>query len=170
MGQSQRSFLAKFKDEFCSRVSSDVTWSGGQVSKNTASLRPNPALRRGGQVRHGEAFELGDLRCDYAGHTVIVEYDSGSVSVPNLLKYWLYVRGDLKKKPTLPIVLCHFSNWGSYGSYRDLWQWTLERIKEDPLIESEFMARQFDHGQGDAIGDALKWIVSSAGDMLRAHG
>ena len=44
------------------------------------------------------------------------------------------------------MVLCHFSSWGSYGSYRDLWQWLYTRMIEDRSLLVPLAAMQFDHG------------------------
>jgi hypothetical protein len=51
-------------------------------------------------------------------------------------------------------VVCHFSSWSSYGSYRDLWNWLASRMKEDRSLLVKFTARQFDHWGADlALGE-----------------
>jgi len=94
MGKLQNEFPAAFKERFARRFG-EVQWSGGQREGNTASLVGNLSLRHNNVMRNGEAFELGDARCDYARRTIIIEYDSGQVALSNLLKYWPYIRGEL---------------------------------------------------------------------------
>lgn len=165
MGIRQSDFLERFKRAFEDRFPEEVAWSGGQGAANTAGLVPDPQLRRKGKLRSRERFELGDLRCDFRNTTVIVEFDSEPVAVHNLVKYWPYIRGELDSVPTSPIVLCHFSNWSSYGSYRDLWKWLIARIGEDRTRKVEFQGRQFDHGGSDrgkeagSVSEALAWLA-----------
>lgn len=86
------------------------------------------------------------------------------MDVRNLIKYWPYLRGELTRKPTMPVLLCHFSNWLSYGSYRDLWEWLYQRMKSDPALIVPIEAKQFDHWQSDlepatlSVTEALEWI------------
>ena len=165
MGNRQLDFLSGFREAFQARLRGEVLWGGGQTATNTAGLQPDLLLRRDGRRRTGERFELGDLRCDISVSTVVVEYESGAMAVHNLLKYWPYLRGELGAVPTRPILLCHFSDWSSYGSYRDLWQWLLNRMKEDSYRRVEFHARQFDHGGTDveranrSLSEALDWLA-----------
>ncbi len=169
MGRSQTGFLNRFRSEFCRRFG-PVKWGGGQVLANCGRLSPNRNLRREGKLCTTERFELGDARCDLAGHAIIVEFDSDKIVVSNLLKYWPYLRGELcdvlsrRIVPDLPILLCHFSNWYSYGSYRDLWQWLLERIQQDCGCRVRLAARQFDFHESDptvteqSVCQALDWL------------
>jgi hypothetical protein len=139
---------------------------GGQRSGNTAGLPEDPVLRAVGAVGSQEAYELGDLRADDGARTIIVEYDGEGPSLINLAKYWPYVRGELSATPSLPIALCHFSSWASYGSHRLLWQWLLARMREDQSRVVDFQAQQFDHARDDSvrrrdqIQNALQWLRS----------
>jgi len=149
---------------FTDRFGARVAWAGGQGEANTAALRRDSTLRRIGPIRPGENFEIGDLRCDLDAFTLVVEYESGAIAVHNLLKYWPYLRGDLSRRPSREILLCHFSDWVSYGSHRDLWQWLLRQMQTDPTLLVPLRARQFDHWGADfercgrSITDALDWI------------
>ncbi len=172
MGIPQGEFLNRFKSEFNRRFSQfePIRWSGGQRIANCGKLPYNLDLRRGRKWRPGERFELGDARCDPASCSVIVEFESDKVVAHNLLKYWPYVRRELRDasdrriEPRLPILLCHFSNWYSYGSYRDLWQWLFDRIREDPARKVYFDACQFDYDESspkrteEFIRKSLDWL------------
>jgi hypothetical protein len=125
-------------------------------------------LRRDGQFRAGERFELGDLRCTVGNIMVVAEYESGAVTLHNLLKYWPYLRGEMTSRPPCAILLCHFSSWSSYGSYRDLWNWLALRMCADSSLLVKFTARQFDHWDDDlaaadkSILGCLNWLDSEA--------
>jgi hypothetical protein len=174
MGIRQTTFLTSFKEAFALQIGGS-DWTGGQCVGNVASFT-NPALhlRREGKTKRGEAFELGDLRTEYASCTIAVEYDKQAPSIQNLLKYWPYLLGQLRQSdspdslvPVRPLVLCHFSNWRSWGAYRDLWDWLLCQIKGDPRPGVRFEAAHFDlggkdskdmAGYGQAIQEAISWI------------
>lgn len=164
MGKPQNEFLNVFIEAFTERISGPISWVRGQNTGNRAQLLPITALRRGGMLRSAEQFELGDLRTNVYGWTIVVEYETGPVSLSNLLKYWPYVKGDLSVKPTLPIMFCHFSDWSSYGSYRDLWHWTMLKMQADIERVVDIRGRQFDHGANDLplrnnqMQEALAWI------------
>jgi hypothetical protein len=168
MGKPQDDFVTAFKEAFLQKFDASAIWTGGQVIENFAYLPRMASLRRGGKSRQDERFELGDLRTNFFGRTIIVEYDSGGVDIQNLLKYWPYVRGELNLRPEFPLVLCHFSNWKSYGSYRDLWNWLLSRIQADSELIVEINGCQFDHRgdkglQDSAIQEALDWLSTLFG-------
>lgn len=171
MGLLQTTFIKEFKLAFETRFAASLHWSGGQRLSNVAALAPHSNVRRRGQVKPGESFELGDLRCELAGHTLIVEFDSDAIAVHNLVKYWPYVRGELEKTPTRPIVMAHFSNWRSYGSHRDLWEWMQARIVSDSESKIPIVARQFDHWESDAAARASEfescfgWIEDVVGSV-----
>lgn len=164
-------FRDRFIERFQQRFGNFNNWIRSQGKANCAALLPNYQLKRIGCLpRADEAFEIGDLRADFAHCTLIVEYDSGAISLSNLLKYWPYVRGEVAPlSPRQPIVLCHFSSWRSYASYRYLWEWTLGRIQQDPFAKVAITGKQFDHC-GDpgskmvtaidcaALEHALDWI------------
>ena len=164
MGSRQKEFLERFRGALAERFPSVVEWGGGQVASNTGSIDAHVSLRRSGVVRPGERFELGDLRCVISETAVVVEYESGPVALHNLLKYWPYLRGEMSSLPVSSMVLCHFSDWVSYGSYRDLWEWTVREMKDDPDLKVRFAARQFDHWGSDldaaarSIADCLTWL------------
>ena len=169
MAKQQMAFLTVFTEAFGRHFSGDISWTGGQRKTNIGQLQPDRQLRRGGKLQSNEAFELGDLRVDLGGHTIIIEFESDWVAVHNLVKYWPLIRGELTTKPVLPIVLCHFSNWASYGSYRDLWRWMEGRMATDPQRLVDFCGRQFDHGDQDhelrdqSITQAISWLVERVG-------
>jgi hypothetical protein len=164
MGLKQTEFLRLFQHEWSNYIKYSVNWTGGQIANNCAGFIPDPSVRRGGNSRHREQFELGDIRCDLLDHSIIVEFESDYMATHNILKYWPYLRGELSLIPEHPIALCHFSSWRSYASYRDLWQWLIARIKDDPNRRVEFVAHQFDHHDSDvadclaSIREALDWI------------
>jgi hypothetical protein len=167
MGKPQTAFLNTFKAAFAVRFSSSpVAWSSGQVSGNVAQLPGVAALRRGGVLKPSEQFELGDLRGTWSGRMIVIEYEQHQLPLSNLLKYWPYIRGELTVKPALPIVLCHFSNWWSYGTYRDLWQWVIAKLQTDQGRIVDISGRQFDNGGKDSllrdkgIQQALDWLES----------
>jgi hypothetical protein len=165
MGQPQSEFLKCFQVAFSEKFGDEsVRWTGGQISSNVARLPPDRLLRRNGLLKAGEQFEIGDLRTDFCGKTLIIEFDSKQVPLSNLVKYWPYITNDLNVAPRYPVVLCHFSDWWSYGTYRDLWAWTLKRMQSDERRLVEISGRQFDHGGADAtlrsqgMNEAICWI------------
>ncbi len=165
MGKTQTAFLNQFERAFKERTGVDVTWVGGQVVANTATLPFNGALRRPGPRKTAERFELGDLTATLGACRVVVEFESAEVPLSNLLKYWPYVRGELDARPSHRLVICHFSDWWSYATRRELWDWTLERMKADPQRVVDVDGRQFDHWDDDAerrsesILQAIDWIA-----------
>jgi hypothetical protein len=98
--------------------------------------------------------------------TVIIEFESRELPLSNILKYWPYLRGELSAKPMQPILVCHFSDWWSYATRRDLWEWTLSRMQADQGRLVEIEGKQFDHGGSDhllrasSIYSAIEWIDS----------
>ena len=171
MGKSQASFLAEFQNVFRSRTGILARWSGGQVASNTSSLPFDKALRRPGVDRNSERFELGDIAAEIGGWRVVVEFESAEVPLSNLLKYWPYIRGELGTRPSHPLLICHFSDWWSYATRRDLWQWTLRRMKTDPEKIVEVEGKQFDHwGSEDerrsqSMVDAIDWIIHATASL-----
>jgi len=145
-----------------------LAWSGGQIVSNTAALPVNDALRRPGPTRKAERFELGDIAVEVGRWRVVIEFESGAVPLSNLLKYWPYIRGELGTRPSRPLLICHFSDWWSYATRRDLWQWTLSRMKEDPEKVVDVQGRQFDHWGDDqqrrseSLNAAIDWILEVA--------
>ncbi|HEY0917367.1 MAG TPA: hypothetical protein VGE22_20975 [Solimonas sp.] len=109
---------------------------------------------------------MGDLTTSYCGWKIIVEFESKELPLSNLLKYWPYLRGELNASPKEPLLLCHFSDWWSYATRRDLWEWTLSRISADQDRLVPIAGRQFDHGGSDlgrrekSIFEAMEWIGS----------
>jgi hypothetical protein len=168
MGVPQQQFLTRLRTALTTRFPSATGWAGGQGIANTAALKGDASLRRGGVLRYGERFELGDLRCTAGSATIVVEYESEGVALHNLLKYWPYLRGELSARPRSAIILCHFSSWHSYGSYRDLWNWLASRMQDDRSLLVKFTARQFDHWGTDlasaekSIAACMDWIESEA--------
>src|SRR5690606_14708980 len=112
----------EFGSTFHARTGVDVAWSGGQVLANTAGLPLTESLRRPGPAKKGERFELGDIATDIGGLRLVIEFESHEVPLSNLLKYWPYIRGELVTRPSTPLVICHFSDWWSYATRRDLWE------------------------------------------------
>jgi len=169
VGRTQTSFLAEFKSSFQRRTGIEAAWVGSQALSNTSALPFNQALRRPGPLKNGERFELGDIAANIGKHRVVIEFESAAVPLSNILKYWPYVRGELASRPSSPIVLCHFSNWWSYATRRDLWEWTLARMKADPDRMVEVEGRQFDHWSDDqqrrsqSVEAAIDWIVGITG-------
>jgi hypothetical protein len=168
MGKTQTAFLDQFASSFSTRTGVDVAWAGGQVVANTAGLPFNGALRRPGPPKAAERFELGDLTATVGDCRVIIEFESAEVPLSNLLKYWPYVRGELGSQPSQRLIICHFSDWWSYATRRELWEWTLGRMKADPQRVVDVDGRQFDHWGDDterrseSILQAVDWITLAA--------
>ncbi len=166
MGLTQSGFLEEFRQSLNQAAGESLLWSGGQVTQNCAAFVTPYACRRAVGARTSERFELGDATAPYLGWKVVVEFESKELPLSNLLKYWPYCRGELSNSPTQPLLICHFSNWWSYATRRDLWEWTLSRMKSDPDRLVEIEGRQFDHGGGDpslraaSISSAIEWIRS----------
>jgi hypothetical protein len=164
MGKVQEKFLDEFAKVFCKKAP-NVAWNGGQIKNNMARFSKYLAERRENTHEKSERFELGDLTTDFKGHKIVIEFDSSGVAISNLLKYWPYLRGELSVEPKLPIVICHFSNWSSYGAYRDLWQWTLHQIQQDAQCRHQISGRLFDHWGNDhllrshSIAQAVGWVL-----------
>jgi len=167
MGTPQSEFLHAFEAAFEQHTQRKCVWAGGQQASNTSGFAAIRAERREIGARNTERFELGDLATDFHGHRVIVEFESDSVPLSNLLKYWPYMRGEFTASPSLPIILCHFSDWHSYATRRDLWEWTLKEMQTDPRCKSTIQAQQFDHWGKNlekrkaSIQSAIHWIIEA---------
>lgn len=166
MGVKQDRFLAEFRSAFGEYFDVDGAWLGGQAAENCAAfLTPYPCRREVG-VLAMERFELGDISITHGGWKVIVEFESKEVPLSNLLKYWPYLKGELNSRPQHPILICHFSDWWSYATRRDLWEWTLSQMHADTNKLVAVQGRQFDHGGADmalrasSITSAIAWIDS----------
>ena len=52
-----------------------------------------------------------------------------------------------------------------YGIYRDLWEWTLDQMRNDPKCLQKILGFQFDHGGSDlvrrrkSIDNAVDWVL-----------
>ena len=164
MGQTQTAFLVEFSAHFDADLSVPPRWFGGQGKSNTARLETHRAGRRGNIYNSSERFELGDLTANINGHKVVIEFESKQIPIQNLLKYWSYLRGELSTKPDSPVIICHFSDWWSYGINRDLWEWTLSQIQRDHTCIVPIQGKQFDHGGSDiqarqhSIREAVQWV------------
>lgn len=164
MGTTQTAFLSEFSAHFDAELSARPSWTGGQGRLNTARLDTFRSGRRGNIYNSSERFELGDLTAIINGHKVIVEFESKQIPIQNLLKYWPYLRGELSTKPESPVIICHFSDWWSYGINRDLWEWTLNQMQQDRTCLVPIQGRQFDHGGSNqdirqqSIIEAAQWI------------
>lgn len=174
MGTTQSSFITEFKLAFNRHFGPDILWVGGQSAKNCAAfLSPFPCRRAVG-TQITERFELGDISTTYSGWKIIVEFENKQIPLSNILKYWPYMRGELSAQPEKPILLCHFSDWWSYATRRDLWEWTLSRMRVDPDRLVDIEGRQFDHGGTDgllrasSILSAVAWIESVAHSSRKA--
>lgn len=169
MGLTQSSFLAEFKQAFNMQARQEVHWSGGQAAENCAAFRSPYPCRRAVGTRATERFELGDATMSYFGWKVIIEFESKELPLSNILKYWPYLRGELNTKPMEPLIICHFSDWWSYATRRDLWEWTLSCMQADQVRLIEVEGKQFDHGGSDqslrvsSISSAIEWIDSIVG-------
>jgi len=166
MGEKQTQFVARVRTALKSRFPHAADWAGGQGAANTVALPRKASLRRPGPSRSGERFERADVRCNVGNSTIVVEYDSGGIATHNLVKYWPYLRGEMSSSPSSAIILCHFSSWVTYGSYRDLWDWLAGQMMRDPTLKVRFAARQFDHWDADlvkgdqSIAECLDWVES----------
>ncbi len=166
MGLTQSSFLSEFTRAFNESRQQDILWAGGQAAGNCAAFVSPYSCRRKTGVRTAERFELGDATASYLGWKIIVEFERKELPLSNILKYWPYVRGELSAKPTQPLLICHFSNWWSYATRRDLWEWTLSRMQADEGQLVAIEGKQFDHGGSDklirssSISSAISWIDS----------
>lgn len=170
MGQAQSEFLSQFKSAFCKRYGETTEWFGGQRAGNRAALPISEIVRRPGITRSGESFELADLAVTLGKWRVVIEFESGAaLPLSNLLKFWPYVRGELNVQPTHDMILVHFSDWSSYATRRELWQWTFERMQEDSKRRVAIEGRQFDHWGADeikrqaSIDAAIEWILVKTG-------
>ncbi|MEO7963599.1 MAG: hypothetical protein ABIT38_06775 [Gemmatimonadaceae bacterium] len=164
MGLTQWNFLAEFQQAFSSPAPLELHWSGGQSAANCAAFASPYPCRRAGGSKSTETFELGDATTSYFGWKIIIEFENKELPLSNILKFWPYLRGELTTRPTQPILLCHFSDWWSYATRRDLWEWTLSRMLADQDKLVDIVGKQFDHGGPDSslrassITRALDWI------------
>ena len=164
MGKTQTEFLDNFRSEFATRFGENVYWRGGQSSSNTARLLSHEAQRREVGRKLSESFELGDITTNFKGWKIVIEFEAGSLPLSNLMKYWPYIRGEMSSCPDQPVLLCHFSDYQSYATRRDLWEWTVSRMKLDTQRLVAFEASQYDHwGQDEerrtiTLRNSLRWI------------
>ena len=83
MGVPQDSFLQQFQSEFSKRFGEDaILWQGGQSDRNSIRLPGIAGLRLGGVLRTSEKFELGDMRGDFLGKTLLIESESPKKELP----------------------------------------------------------------------------------------
>ena len=163
MGSKQSAFLDEFRRSFVHRFG-ETNWTGGQVAGNKASFNPLAKYRRNEEFRANEGIELGDLVTQIGGFRLVIEFESEAMIVQNLIKYWPFLRGELDVTPTEHMVMLHFSDWRSWGSYRDLWEWIRERICNDADVRVDVSAEQFDHGGENtairtrSIGRAIDFV------------
>lgn len=162
--------VINLEEIFSERVNGNHSaWIEGQSKNNVASLQPILEVRRDRKVKRGEAFELADLKTDYRGKTIIVEYDVKQLPLTNLIKYWPYITNELDKTPINDVFICQFSDWWSYASYRDLWEWSMEKMRVEPKRIVNVDGRQFDHGgenkviQAKSIKQAVDWFIARIG-------
>lgn len=166
MGIKQNTFMAEFKKSFNKKFELCFDWSGGQGNNNCAGFSTPYASCRRVDTKGSEKFELGDLTASFKGWMLIVEYENKELPLSNIVKYWPYMRGELSKLPEQPVLICHFSDWWSYATRRDLWEWTLSKMKTDKECLFEIKGKQFDHGGSDeqarqaSISSAIEWIDS----------
>ncbi len=167
MGATQSGFLVEFTTAFNQRFGHNTRWDGDQAADNSAAfVSQYPCRRPTGGNRTTERFELGDATVAFRGQKIIIEFESKELPLSNILKYWPYLRGELNTAPKIPVLLCHFSDWWSYATRRDLWEWTLARMSRDPDRLVDIRGHQFDHGGADqslrqtSIASALDWIDS----------
>ena len=165
MGTVQTNFIEEFKSAFNTRFGVSDGWAGGQALANSAAFVTPYPCRRGG-VRGGERFELGDAATSYRGWRLVIEFESKELPLSNLLKYWPYLRGELTTAPDQPLLICHFSDWWSYATRRDLWEWTLSQMRDDGALLAGIEGLQFDHDGLDtsarlnSICAAIEWLES----------
>ncbi|MCO6355757.1 hypothetical protein GBO14_13630 [Pseudoalteromonas shioyasakiensis] len=166
MASNQNQFLDKFKNEFEAHFGSNITWKGGQSKNNVAAFKQPFDSCRNKPINSNERFELGDLSVILNGYLIVIEFESKELPLSNLLKYWPYLRGEFTCTPERPILLCHFSDWWSYATRRDLWQWTIEQMCQDSSLLVELQGKQFNHGKKggrdvqESIQEAIDWISS----------
>lgn len=166
MGRSQSAFVEMFRKSVCEALGENLSVTGSQIATNCLTLPAAELVRREGIPKRVERFELGDIRIEFDHLTAIVEYESDAIAIHNLVKYWPFIRGETTPSAGKPLLICHFSNWHSYGSHRDLWEWLGRCMRCDPQRKVDLFARQFDHGGQDAdlrakgIGQAIEWLRS----------
>jgi hypothetical protein len=161
----QNEFCSQFRTAFELRFGKAI-WYGGQLAANMVTPVAAKHLRRDGLIKSSEKIELGDLRTTFKNLDIMVEYESGCASACNILKHWAYLRGDLSAKPQRPTLLCCFCDWWSYGAVRDVCQWTMSMMENDPLTRVK--VQMFNHAlrsnDVDAsercINETLDWIAS----------
>jgi len=76
-----------------------------------------------------QSFQFGDLRYELPDRTVVIEIESAG-GVTNLVKYWPYLR----EKPGKFFILLHvfhIQSSGDYMAHRKLWDFTVDRMRED---------------------------------------
>ncbi len=175
MANKQNKFLEEFKSIFEGHFGTNDTWKGGQSKGNVAAYKVPYDCCRNRPINKNERFELGDLSVVLNGHMIVVEFESAELPLSNILKYWPYLRGEFNHSPELPIVLCHFSDWWSYATRRDLWQWTIEQMYLDPTLLVEQKGKQFNHGHKEglpateSIQQSVEWISDIVGTHSNTH-
>ena len=84
MGRIQTEFLSRFKSALEARSNGKIDWVGGQSAFNRAGFSSVDALlRRHGQLREGESFELADISAVIGSWRVVVEFESAEVPLSN---------------------------------------------------------------------------------------
>ncbi len=88
-----------------------------------------------------QQFQFGDLRLEAPGETIIVEVESAG-GVTNLVKYWPFLASKAMEKPLLLLHLFHITSEGDYIAHRRLWNYLVERMKEDLQTRCEVLYNQ----------------------------
>lgn len=164
MELKQAALFAEFKESFGEHFGAGVSWNGGEELETSTAWLAQASARRLLGIRPTERFEGVDLSTGFRGWTLVVEFESQQNPFAHIGKFWPYLRGELSAAAENPLLLCHFSDWSSYPVYRDLWEWRLSPMPDDPERRVTIQGQQFDHGGEDRalrahnIQAALQWI------------
>ena len=109
-------------------------------------------------------FQFGDLRIESPNATIIVEAESAG-GVNNLAKYWPYLLAYESGKRFVLIHLFLVGSEGDYLSHRMLWEFLVERMREDLKVRrglcwpDHWEAAMFTYRSGDDLGHIGDYIT-----------
>ena len=175
MAKKQNDFLNEYV-KLCQKGLgiSPQKWMIGQRIENTSLFtHVYESLRRGQGPWRAERIEIGDMRAEYNGWTIMIEYDNYKLTLSNLMKLWLFSTGKMDVQPKQPIIICYFSDWKSYGSQRDIAEWFMTEFDKNKKKKVKIFFKQFDNLGKDSKSskptilqsfDWIKDIVSGKND------
>jgi hypothetical protein len=99
-----------------------------------------------------QKFQFGDLRLEGSGTRVVFEIESAG-GVGNLAKYWPMLRTTLRDKHFVLVHIYSIASGGDYIAHRRLWEFLVEKMKQDLGPSTSWEAHLLSYGPGAGIDE-----------------